>query len=649
MVAEFIKKWNTPALRKYVSDHNKVIRFHIGKEIRESRVAYSKFLKVKRRDLKAAQEIDIKGMKKNQIIEAILKEPVLVNRIKGDIDNKRAPAGFHYMEGGVIMKGDKHGVAKKEEGGGGAKEKKKIKLVTFYDDEPKKSNLKTVTKEDIKELGKGKKKRRIVVKESKSLPEVPKPKGKTKDPNAPEPPKRKVKKTKILPETPKPKEKKKKELPKTPKPKAKPALDPEKKRRIQVKVKDLGRRAIDKKRRQGESIGQAAYKMKNEKTDLYKYVKNNLDPTKSDEKQPKLIQELIEVYLNESQNSGDRFGEHGIYRDRTARGEIGIDDDEFFAGYDDKTDEYGTDTKKNKLAHREYIKKRMLEEIREGTMDLEDVTESGFTEEDLKEKAPAPKKKIQIKKTAPKPKPAPKKEEPKEQLDEKKYPREKMIKKYNLKVGDKIKFTETRSNIIATITKLGDKTMSWKTDDGATGFSNYRTLELERNLGQEKTIKPKAKPAPKKEEPKPKAKAKPKPKPISQEAKKALKEAREKAKIAQKERDALKGKKPKLIKEIPSRLKEKWFRYMVSQYDDEPYSPADQLDEYEQLKELEEEYFENQAIRRDKSLKTAEQAEGGSRVMSITETVKEIINDDEDNNKKLIKTLFPKFFDALYK
>ena len=35
--------------------------------------------------------------------------------------------------------------------------------------------------------------------------------------------------------------------------------------------------------------------------------------------------------------------------------------------------------------------------------------------------------------------------------------------------------------------------------------------------------------------------------------------------------------------------------------------------------------------------------------MSITETLKEIINDDEDNNKKLIKSLFPKLYDALYK
>ena len=661
MVAESLKKWNTPALRKYVSDHNKVIRFHIGKEIKEARVAYSKFLKVKRRDLKAAQEINIKGMKKNQIIEAILKEPVLVNRIKGDIDNKRAPAGFHYMKGGVIMKGDKHGGEKKEEGGG-AKERKKIQLTTFYDDEPKKSNLKTVTKEDpkISKIEKQMKRSNIIGK-VKALGQKQVIKKKALAQKI-ENTAKELKKKQIKAQAPK-----KKELPKTPltvtradgsvsvlkkrvrdkrsildrkapapkpAPKPKPALDPEKKRRIQVKVKDLGRRAIDKKIRQGESIGQAAYKMKNEKTDLYKYVKNNLDPTKSEEKQPKLIQELIEVYIQESLNTGDRFGEHGIYRDRKARGKIGVDDDEFFAGYDDKTDEYGTDTKKNKLAHREYIKKRMLEEIRDGMMDIDDVTESGFTEEDLKEKAPAPKKKIQIKKTAPKPKPAPKKEEPKEQLDEKKYPREKMIKKYNLKVGDKIKFTETRSNIIATITKLGDKTMSWKTDDGATGFSNYRTLELDRNLGQEKAIK---------------AKAKPKPKPISDEAKKALQEAREKAKIAQKERDALKGKKPKLIKEIPSRLKEKWFRYMVSQYDDEPFSPKDQLDEYEQLKELADEYFENQEIRRDKSLKAAEQAEGGSRVMSITETLKEIINDDEDNNKKLIKALFPKLFDALYK
>ena len=535
MVAEFIKKWNTPALRKYVLDHNKIIRFHIGKEIKEARVAYSKFLKVKRRDLKAAQEIDIKGMKKNQIIEAILKEPVLMKRIKDDIDNKRAPAGFHYMEGGVIMKGDKHGGAKKEEGG--AAEKKKIKLVTFYDDEPKKSNLKTVTKEDIKELGKGKKKRRIVVKDSKSLPEIPKPKGKTKDPNAPEPPKRKVKKAKILPETPKPKEKKKKELPK---PKPKPALDPEKKRRIQRKVKDLGRRAIDKKRRQGESIGKAAFKMKNEKSDLYKYVKNNLDPTKSEEKQPKLIQELIDVYLNESQNTGDRFGEHGIYKDRTKalelqnnpsgkavlKGDYDTLGDEFFAGYDDKTDEYGPDTKNNKLRHRKYIKKRMLEEIRDGMMDLEDVTESGFTEEDLKEKAPAPKKKIQIKKPAPKP--APKKEEP----------------------------------------------------------------------------------APKKEESK---------------------------------------KKLKLIKEIPTKLKAKWFRYMDGVMEGDPYDEEDQEEEYRRFKENNDEYFEAQKTRKDKSLTSREQFQGVSKIQEITEEMKEIINEDEDNNKKLIKSLFPKFFDALYK
>ena len=176
MVAESLKKWNTPALRKYVSDHNKVIRFHIGKEIKEARVEYSKFLKVKRRELKAAQEINIKGMKKNQIIEAILKEPVLMKRIKDDLDNKRAPAGFHYMEGGVIMKGDKHGGAKKEEGGG-AKERKKIQLTTFYDDEPKpKSNLKTVTKEDIKELGKGKKKTRRIKVEEDNTEEKPKPK-----------------------------------------------------------------------------------------------------------------------------------------------------------------------------------------------------------------------------------------------------------------------------------------------------------------------------------------------------------------------------------------------------------------------------------------------------------------------------------------
>ena len=40
MVAEILKKWGTPALRKYVSDHNKIIRSYIGKEIKEARVQY---------------------------------------------------------------------------------------------------------------------------------------------------------------------------------------------------------------------------------------------------------------------------------------------------------------------------------------------------------------------------------------------------------------------------------------------------------------------------------------------------------------------------------------------------------------------------------------------------------------------------------
>ena len=530
MVAEFIKKWNTPALRKYVSDHNKVIRFHIGKEIKEARVAYSKFLKVKRRDLKAAQEINIKGMKKNQIIEAILKEPVLMKRIKDDIDNKRAPTGFHYMEGGVIMKGDKHGGEKKEEGGGAA-EKKKIKLVTFYDDEPKKSNLKTVTKEDIKELGKGKKKRRIVVKESKSLPEVPKPKGKTKDPNAPEPPKRKVKKPKILPETPKPKEKKKKELPKTP---------------LTVTRADGSVSVLKKRVRDKRSI-----------------LDRKAPETK---KAPVPKKESFEKELKIAM-------------------------------------EYGNEIKKLKEKYSVKILK------------------------DLYSKPDGKNKKVELGKLITK--------DFKEVIAE----RKKLLKK----TKDNKEIKKIMDKAFEEIEKIRDNVFDIPVELKMPKKSEVQVKKAkEEKEAFEKAIKPK-------EEPKPKAKAKPKPKPISDEAKKALKEAREEAKKAQEEREKLRGKKPKLIKEIPSRLKEKWFRYMVSQYDDEPFSPADQLDEYEQLKELADEYFENQEIRRDKSLKAAEQSKGGSRVMSITETVKEIINDDEDNNKKLIKSLFPKLFDALYK
>ncbi len=174
--------------------------------------------------------------------------------------------------------------------------------------------------------------------------------------------------------------------------------------------------------------------------------------------------------------------------------------------------------------------------------------------------------------------------------------------------------------------------------------------EKEEKEAFEEAIKPKEKPKPK-EEPKekPKAKPKPKPKPISEEAKKALKEAKEKAKKAQEEREKLRGKKPKLIKEIPSRLKAKWFLYMESQFDDEPYTQEDQLEEFESLKELNEEYFDNQEIRKDTSLKAREQAQAGSRVMEISSLIKEMIKDNEDNNKKLFKALFPKLIQSIFR
>ena len=50
-------KYHPSALRKYISEHNRRIRQDIGVEIKSERVKYSKFLKVKRADLKKKKKV----------------------------------------------------------------------------------------------------------------------------------------------------------------------------------------------------------------------------------------------------------------------------------------------------------------------------------------------------------------------------------------------------------------------------------------------------------------------------------------------------------------------------------------------------------------------------------------------------------------
>ena len=88
MVRAILEKMKPAELRKYISAHNKVVRQYIGVEIKQARAAYSEKLKVKRRELKAAQQIDAKGKKKAELIELIMKEPALVRKIKFDDENK---------------------------------------------------------------------------------------------------------------------------------------------------------------------------------------------------------------------------------------------------------------------------------------------------------------------------------------------------------------------------------------------------------------------------------------------------------------------------------------------------------------------------------------------------------------------------------
>ena len=84
MVRDILKKMKPAELRKYISAHNKVIRANISKEIKEARVAYSQTLKVRRRELKAAREVNAKGKKKPELIELIMNEPLIVKQIKKD-------------------------------------------------------------------------------------------------------------------------------------------------------------------------------------------------------------------------------------------------------------------------------------------------------------------------------------------------------------------------------------------------------------------------------------------------------------------------------------------------------------------------------------------------------------------------------------
>jgi hypothetical protein len=108
MVRDILKKLKPAELRKYISAHNKVIRQYIGVEIKQARVAYSEKLKVKRREMKAAQEINAKGKKKDELIELIMKEPTLVRKVKFDDENKKvdppAPAPKKQVKKPVAKK-----------------------------------------------------------------------------------------------------------------------------------------------------------------------------------------------------------------------------------------------------------------------------------------------------------------------------------------------------------------------------------------------------------------------------------------------------------------------------------------------------------------------------------------------------------------
>ena len=103
MVKQILIKWPLAALKKYIKDHNKVVRENISKEIKEARVQYNQQLKVRRREMKAAKEIDTKGKEKNDIVDSIMAEPLIVKAIKADMDAKRAPKGFRFRADKVLV------------------------------------------------------------------------------------------------------------------------------------------------------------------------------------------------------------------------------------------------------------------------------------------------------------------------------------------------------------------------------------------------------------------------------------------------------------------------------------------------------------------------------------------------------------------
>ena len=84
-----LMKYHPGALRKYISEHNRRIRKDIGGEIKSQRVKYNQFLKVKREELKKEQTINTKGLKKEGLVNAILKSPVIMRAIKSDKERKK--------------------------------------------------------------------------------------------------------------------------------------------------------------------------------------------------------------------------------------------------------------------------------------------------------------------------------------------------------------------------------------------------------------------------------------------------------------------------------------------------------------------------------------------------------------------------------
>lgn len=103
MVRQILIKWPLAALKKYVRDHNKVVRVNISKEIKEARVQYNQQLKVRRREMKAAKEIETKGKGKNDVVDSIMDEPLILRAIKADMEAKRAPKGFRFRADKVLV------------------------------------------------------------------------------------------------------------------------------------------------------------------------------------------------------------------------------------------------------------------------------------------------------------------------------------------------------------------------------------------------------------------------------------------------------------------------------------------------------------------------------------------------------------------